>query len=145
MGVQSPWCSLETVHRKLLQHVTSFSKKNPPPEVGVVAGAGRGGGHGVRGVYTAEPISQTRFPLSLDQLCKRWRFCIRNLKQLARVSSLGDACHFGINVSLQAGYAGCFISVPSPPSAARLQFAVMRTARVHQVEWSGVAAACGKG
>lgn len=91
-----------------------FQKKNLPPEVGVVAGGGVGGGHGAQGIYTAEPISQTRFPLSPDQLCKRWRFCTRNLKQLARVSSLGDACHLGINISLQAGSAVCLISVPSP-------------------------------
>lgn len=69
------------------------------------------------GVYTAEPIGQTHVPLSADQLCKRWRFfifLIRNLKQLAHFSRLGDACHFGINVSLQAGSAGCALSVRSP-------------------------------
>lgn len=95
-------------------------------------------------IYRAEPIIQTHFPLSADQLYKKWRL-IRNLKQLAHFSNLGDACNFITNISLQTGSTGCFISVFSSPSVARLQFALMRTAHVHQVESSRVAAAFRKG
>lgn len=64
-------------------------------------------------IYRAEPIIQTHFPLSTDQLHKRQSF-VRNLKQLAHLSDLGDACDFSTNIALQTGSSGCFISVLFP-------------------------------
>ena len=106
VGSQPLWCCLETMPRKWLQHIPSFAT-NPPPEVGVV------GGSWCRVIYRAEPIIQTHFPLSADPLCKRWSL-IRNLKHLAHLGNLGDACSFSKNISLQTGSAGCCISVLFP-------------------------------
>lgn len=64
-------------------------------------------------IYRAEPIIQTHFPLPTDQLHKRQSF-VRNLKQLAHLSDLGDACDFSTNIAPQTGSAGCFISVLFP-------------------------------
>lgn len=53
MGVQPLWCVLETVPRKLLQHITSFAT-HPAPEVGVVGG-GQGYGAWSRVERSPEP------------------------------------------------------------------------------------------
>lgn len=64
-------------------------------------------------IYRAEPIIQTHSLLSADQLYKKRRL-MRNVKQLAHFSNLGDACNFITNISFQTGSTGCFISVQFP-------------------------------
>lgn len=66
------------------------------------------------GIHRAEPVTQLHFPFSADQLAKIGVLS-ETLKPLAHFSSLGDACNFSTNISLQTGSAGCFISVLLPP------------------------------
>lgn len=80
-------------------------------------------------IYRAELIIQTHFLLSTDQLYKRRSF-IRNLKQLAHLSNLGDGAIFTQTFRSEVRPLAV-LEVFCSPSAARLQFALMRTAHVH--------------
>lgn len=96
-----------------------FQKKNLPPEVGVVAGGGVGGGHGAQGIYTAEPISQTRFPLSPDQLCKRWLFLYQKPKATGTCQQFGRRLPFG-HKHFAPGWLRCLFDKCSVPPLLRV-------------------------